>query len=32
MKANDETLTRLINGAVQFVIPVFQRDYTLDRR
>lgn len=28
MKANDETLTRLINGSVQFVIPVFQRDYS----
>ncbi len=28
MKANDESLTKLINGVVQFVIPVFQRDYT----
>ena len=27
MKARDESLTKLINGTVQFVIPVFQRDY-----
>ena len=28
VKANDESLTKLINGVVQFVIPVFQRDYS----
>ena len=28
MKANDEQFTKIINGTCQFVIPVFQRDYT----
>ena len=28
MKANDEQFTKIINGCCQFVIPVFQRDYT----
>ena len=28
MKAIDRPFTQIINGATQFVIPVFQRDYT----
>ena len=28
MKAIDRPLTNIINGTSQFVIPVFQRDYT----
>ena len=28
MKAVDCPLTSIINGTTQFVIPVFQRDYT----
>lgn len=28
MKAIDRPFTRLINGNTQFVIPVFQRDYS----
>ena len=28
MKAIDRPFTRIVNGTTQFVIPVFQRDYT----
>ena len=28
MKATNEQLTRIINGNRQFIIPVFQRDYS----
>ncbi|HYL32000.1 MAG TPA: DUF262 and DUF1524 domain-containing protein [Stellaceae bacterium] len=30
MKAVDSPFTKIINGTTQFVIPVFQRDYTWD--
>jgi len=30
MKAIDSPFTKIINGTTQFVIPVFQRDYTWD--
>src|SRR5579872_5287762 len=30
MKAIDSPFTKIINGTSQFVIPVFQRDYTWD--
>jgi len=30
MKAIDSPFTKIINGMTQFVIPVFQRDYTWD--
>lgn len=30
MKALDSPFTKIINGTTQFVIPVFQRDYTWD--
>lgn len=28
MKALDRPFTKIINGTTQFVIPVFQRDYS----
>ena len=28
MKAIDRPFTKIINGTTQFVIPVFQRDYS----
>lgn len=28
MKATDRPFTKIINGTTQFVIPVFQRDYS----
>jgi uncharacterized protein with ParB-like and HNH nuclease domain len=31
MKAQDLPFTKIINGTTQFVIPVFQRDYTWER-
>jgi len=30
VKAIDSPFTKIINGTTQFVIPVFQRDYTWD--
>jgi uncharacterized protein with ParB-like and HNH nuclease domain len=30
MKAIDSPFTKIINGTSQFIIPVFQRDYTWD--